>query len=685
MVVQEARRPNSRNVAIGDTVDSMDEPGPVPWPEHQALVKKLQRSDELIRQLKHMVKAQHGKIEELRERLDAALTGVHVSISEREQGMVERMKHDNEQFRRMVNVLKADAAKIKSDNDTLRKANRRFKNMLHHTGDVSARDPMEGDGGLQKLLPQGSATSQFAIISPDDDHHQLTTHQDVDFGEVTPRSPKADVDRGPDGEESPFFGGGSPRSRSVQRPGTTSLLPPSTARTGKATPSLPDVMHASTPRTWTRAQTASGTSAVPAPLPTFTRLSRLLSALPNFWKDLESPCAVLRALSDVVARLLSDVAGLNHTVYALDPWLRAAADSEQEGMPIVFYLGQGTTQLQVVRSKDVKARPEAPCFSGMQALPLLTRTHVAITLQIRERQLAVLQVSCSNKPATVSPTPTAVQAPAVAAPKVLRKTLKHEDPVQGQEFTGFTDSVFGYLQLICGVAAGLLTQTDSIMERHRSVERMQACMDVAVEVNKARSLQDFEQRVKHLFGTFFNVGSVRLLFFDAEQKCLLSSANVRKKEPTVFGLDKGIVGLTARKLQIMNVASISQSPYVDNAADGLQRAGKPVSANASMLCGPLLGDPERAGAPQELLGVVQLLERRRPTPNARSEPGGTSGGGAPSGEFTAEEQNLFSRLLPVCAYSAWRIWKVQELTGLLEGTPTTLSRLLSGNKAPIAT
>merc|ERR1719336_866318 len=186
------------------------------------------------------------------------------------------------------------------------------------------------------------------------------------------------------------------------------------------------------------------------------------------------------------------------------------------------------------------------------------------------------------------------------------------------------------------MAAGLLLQNERIMDRQRGVDRMRACMDVAVEVNKARSLQDFEQRVKHLFGTFFNVGSVRLLFYDSERKCLLSSAQVRRKEPTAFGLEKGIVGLSARKMQVMHIASISQNPYVDPAADGLQRTGRPVGANASMLCGPLLGDSDHGGLGEStLLGVVQLLEKRRKTSSEGTANTSTSG------EFSQEEQSLF--------------------------------------------
>merc|ERR1719277_2974856 len=98
-------------------------------------------------------------------------------------------------------------------------------------------------------------------------------------------------------------------------------------------------------------------------------------------------------MSDIASRLLSDLPGLNLTVYAVDPWLRSTAEAECEGAPTIFYLGQGKAQLQVVGG--AKARPEPPRFSGLQALPFFTRGAAAAAVHVRDRQLAVLQVSCS--------------------------------------------------------------------------------------------------------------------------------------------------------------------------------------------------------------------------------------------------------------------------------------------------
>merc|ERR1719433_2329198 len=101
----------------------------------------------------------------------------------------------------------------------------------------------------------------------------------------------------------------------------------------------------------------------------------------------------MRSMSNIASRLLSDLPGLTLTTYAVDPWLRSAAEAEYEGTPTIFYLGQGKAQLQVVGS--AKARSEPPCFSGLQVLPLFTRSSVAAAVHIRDRQLAVLQASCN--------------------------------------------------------------------------------------------------------------------------------------------------------------------------------------------------------------------------------------------------------------------------------------------------
>merc|ERR1719221_1275119 len=111
---------------------------------------------------------------------------------------------------------------------------------------------------------------------------------------------------------------------------------------------------------------------------------------------------------------------------------------------------------------------------------------------------------------------------------------------------------------------------------------------------------------------------------------------------------------------MIHVPQISQEPHVDPQADGLQRGGKPVSAQASMLVGPMLVDDDQVSQGRNrLVGVVQLLERKK---------------GFDAAGFTYEEQELFQLLLGTCTQAAKKTLKVQELTARLEHDSTHLAK-----------
>jgi len=453
-------------------------------------------------------------------------------------------------------------------------------------------------------------------------------------------------------------------------------------------------------------------------MPTASRLSRLSAALPMLWREQESPSAVLRALTDIGSRVLGVTPKQALlTVYLLDPWLRSAADSEQQEVqkefkPTVFHLGQGAARLQVLTGAGITTRAEPPSFPDLQSLPYCTKTTLAIAVQLKDRQFAVLQATATASSSSTAERgaeggrPSAATSAAMAStrlstlgnwpstddsskrvstPRVLLNSARGKSfDNADQETNLFSESQLGYLQLACTAAAGTLAEIERIKQRQRGVDRMRTCMEVAVEVNKARSLPDFEQRAKHLLSTFFNVNTVRLFFYDPGTNTLLnSSAQLRKKEPTSFKLDTGIVGLCARRQQVMHIPNISQHPYIDAAVDGLHRTGRPVGAHASMLVGPLIIDAAdnvglesgQGGGGPLLLGVAQLLERKKKPSSGVVKEGQ---GGAAEGEFTVEEQDLFKQLLRVCTYSAWRTLKVQEYMLKAEGSPHTLQRMLAG-------
>lgn len=387
--------------------------------------------------------------------------------------------------------------------------------------------------------------------------------------------------------------------------------------------------------------------------------------MPLFWKDLETPSAVLSSLVEIAGRLLNDgghSGTMSITVYMLESWLRTTATDPSLGQPTLFYLGQGKTTVQVFQHKE--GRPEPPRFADLQALPFRTRTAlaVAMTTPTSHSRLGVLQAVCvEDHKSSRSPAQT---------PRVLRQIIGHgqDSRAESREPMGFSDSQMMYLQLVCTVAGGILEQLKRADAKQRLLDRMRACVDVAVGINKARSLSDFEQRVKHQMSTFFTVQTVRVLFYDAEaEELLVSSAQMRRKGVANVRLDKGVVGLCAKRQAVIHVANISHHPYIDAAADGLQRTGRPVGADAAMLCGPLIVDYDEGG---KLIGVVQLLERRKKTNMGEQEY---------NSEFSNEEQSLFQQLLRVCAHAAWRTFRVQDLSAQVStGQSVSLARMLAG-------
>jgi hypothetical protein len=102
-----------------------------PDSEQQIMTRKLWKSDELIKQLKHIVKAQHGKIEEYRERLDSEPLGmVKTHMANQDITNFKVVKDDNEELRRQCHRARGELERVKQDNDTLRKANNRMKRMM---------------------------------------------------------------------------------------------------------------------------------------------------------------------------------------------------------------------------------------------------------------------------------------------------------------------------------------------------------------------------------------------------------------------------------------------------------------------------------------------------------------------------------------------------------------------------
>lgn len=593
--------------------------------ELEELKSRAYKSDELIRQLKHIVKAQHGKIEELRESVETPNEAMREMLSSKEKRDLEDAQTENADLRRQVHQLQAQLAKARKDADTLRKANRRHKAMLEAHEDKHSID-MSPEGHLlsSQLLTDSVVKGNFLPQLDFTDGLMASSMEEV-----------LNVDRS-----------------SSRAPSTRKTQP------GKMATSL---------------------AATPAPLPAFSKLSRLLSVMPVFWRDVASPIGVLRSLVQVAGRLVLERQASTVTLYLLDPWLRQASLEIDNGPPTTYYLGQGKALLQVFQHNS--ARPEPPRFSDLQALPVKNPSLlvVAVVAPGSQRRLAVLQAS--------APEEVRDRRNRVTPPAILREAMGAASSVPGNahdatqaslgggtpETLGYSDAQLLSWQLVGQLAGGLLEQFERIEQEHAVLERMRGFIEVVVAVSHATSLSDFEQRVKHWLGGFFKVTMVRVLFWSQETQQLIVSASqssqLRRKECVEIPIDRGVVGRCAKRRAAMHVSNVSSHPYVDAVADGLRRSGQQAAmSDAAMLCGPMLLED---GAPDSsLLGVVQLLQRAKHSTTDSSAP--------VSRDFSTEEQGLFQHIVRVCAYAAWRTIRIQQLEAQLAGDTATVATMLSG-------
>eukprot|EP00927_Polykrikos_kofoidii_P022266 TRINITY_DN20827_c0_g1_i1.p1 TRINITY_DN20827_c0_g1~~TRINITY_DN20827_c0_g1_i1.p1 ORF type:complete len:849 (-),score=167.76 TRINITY_DN20827_c0_g1_i1:123-2669(-) len=635
----------------------------------QQLMRRVWKSDELIKQLKQIVKAQHLKIEELRDRVEQSEKPVVTNIVASQMELMEKkdfmkLKADYESLRLKLSKAGSFASKYKAENLNLKRANRRLQAMLEFTSPRSATTAaaaavsacFQPSEDSQMELPM---TSSFDSIS----QSPLGPSRDSAYASVT-LAPLPPVG----GTHTPTTDALTSRSTEFSSPRLCSTAPafvPGGRRTSAAL--APPSPSSRTMRDSPRHQNGV------TPLPHFSRLSKLHTVMPTFWKNqLDTPMAVLTSLVEVTGRLLSDRPGTIITLYMIDPWLRQAA-YKMTATPAVFYLGQGKAQLQVFQQDGV--RPEAPRFEDLTALPARTRTllAVSVTMPTFHRKMAVLQ---AHTPEVHSRT----TKPALA-PKVLKDMLGKD--IGSDAKASFTDGQLMCMQLVCSVAGSLLEQIERMEKKEAELGRQRESAEVTVTVNKARSLPDFEQRVKHLLCTFFAVRVVRILFFNAEtEELLISSAQtapIRRKECTAVSINKGIVGLCARRMQVLHVINVAKHPFADAFADGLIRNGKYMTTEASMLVGPMVVDYDEGGT---LVGVVQLLDRNKKRSDVgtkASAAGKCDGKGGIDGEagFSMEEQDFFKQFLRVLAHVAWRMLQVHETILRNSDQPGGLARIVS--------
>eukprot|EP00405_Crypthecodinium_cohnii_P042861 CAMPEP_0206557060 /NCGR_PEP_ID=MMETSP0325_2-20121206/18849_1 /ASSEMBLY_ACC=CAM_ASM_000347 /TAXON_ID=2866 /ORGANISM="Crypthecodinium cohnii, Strain Seligo" /LENGTH=185 /DNA_ID=CAMNT_0054057849 /DNA_START=140 /DNA_END=694 /DNA_ORIENTATION=- len=88
-------------------------------------------NEELVRQLKYVVQVQHDCIEELKQQLNVSLylSGGPLHSTSDSEALL-KLQKENEQQRLTISSLRAEVADLKTANETLKKANRRNREIL---------------------------------------------------------------------------------------------------------------------------------------------------------------------------------------------------------------------------------------------------------------------------------------------------------------------------------------------------------------------------------------------------------------------------------------------------------------------------------------------------------------------------------------------------------------------------
>lgn len=649
--------------------------------EMKLMQRRLAKSDELIKQLKHIIKAQHGKIEELRQKLELEVpSGAHVPsfavqnlLGAEMEKEHHRTKENNEQLTRSAGRLKYENEKLKKECESLRKVNRRFRSMLQQT-----------DGNRQGNEPPKSAETDRPRADTGLSSDTEDQNEDVDLAEDNAI---------PKGARHSLTGGGARRgSRQSIAEGRQSIVG--------------------------GGRNAGGGVGM--------KLSRMVQLIPSLWSEGEKEFrgvgarGVLLALIDSTTKLLSESSQKDPdrrtlvTVYMSDLWLRGlATDPESKEAPPLFYL-DGKVTMEAVQH-DGKAEP--PHFASLNALPMRNARSMAVIIQTvhSKKTLAVLQATQKEDSkkeeeaqggrgqrrtligAQGSPL-APLNSVKRASTREMPADMQLEQPTQSQlpeEPTGFNDGQQTCLTILASVTGGVLEQQEILGRAIGSRTQMQDCLNIALSFGKAKSLADFEQRVKTELTRFFNVMFVRILFYDSQSRELLVSASQatrgtvggrkhqkKKKVCQSFDISTGVVGKCAKMAlsgytdKPQRFQKLGSNPAIDPERDGTAELSHILSADSGMMAGAMVFDAEDSSKKNQLVGVVQIIQRERSKRHAmpsKAEEGG------PQGDFTEEEEELLGLLLQGAAAAASRTIETQSRsTRIAEGQSPSLAQMLSG-------
>jgi len=260
-------------------------------------------------------------------------------------------------------------------------------------------------------------------------------------------------------------------------------------------------------------------------------------------------------------------------------------------------------------------RPEPPRFASLAALPIRGAGPVlALPLQAGPGQpvLAALQATAAPAEERAAYDPLWSEVPG---------GRECEELSVADGFLSLSDGQISSLELLCSTAAGIL----DMRRRTESVKALQArtmeCLEIVSKVHSVPHLVEFEQRAKILMTSFFNVACARIVFYSAATRELMAVATrehcrgnngTSPREPkavigrqniTRISVQDGVVGRCVRKRQIFHLDPIITSPFISEAADGIEVNGQKGQVN--MLAGPLVAD--LSDDTSKVVGVLQLI------------------------------------------------------------------------------
>lgn len=607
--------------------------------------KQLRLSEELVEQLKHVIRAQHAKIEELRGTSDNTVEEIgdmSVAISphvqshmlEAQQLELQRSREDREKLMAQVRRLTNQVRELRASNEDLRRAGRRHAGMLAQVSENAAASSLG-----TSLRPSPSLITPTPQASP-----AATPIPRLSSSLAIPSVPS------PVPEDNAAGPPHLAQSRSMPQ------LQPHPGEQGAV----------ATPRVLLGACGAAGLQAPSKP----TRLAEAARGTVALWRE-ATPQGVLVSLLDGASRLLHDVRGATLTLYVVDAWLRGEmAEQASTGSCVLqsttYYLS-GKETVHAYQCDGLRAEP--PQFKSLDALPLRgTNKVIALSLQAKHTD------------------------PILAAIQVV---LTEGDGDRG----GLAESHLTGLELLCRSATGILDLKIRVLGARILQCRGRDCLNITAEVNGARNVTDFEQRAKILLARFFNVGAVRVCFLDNNSNDLISAKDQLYRSKTLeqglpqrkgpvavapivgrrvlqrFPTKEGIVGRVIRKRQIVHLERLIMSPHLSERADGVDLYGP--GGDINMLAGPMLASLGEDGV--RVIGVVQLIEKRgradADSTLLRAASGAIGGPGAARGlcePFTVEDQDFFHELLRILGLAAYRT--MQSLAGASDD----VERLLNG-------